>query len=1463
MGMRRNKRIFKPLTARGIRRLWQPKRFIQLVIVFVMIVSVLPSALIISLLSNQTSAVTLNQGPFSAQGTADCVNATGIGTVAWSNAGQASAADTSYATASVDGTITNYIKCTNYGFSIPTGATIDGITVTMFRFASSNGNGGSTDAAVRLVKTGVIGTTDRSSTAVYETSLSSSTHGSGSDLWGATWTAADINASNFGVAFAATKPASAGAAHTVSVADAQVTVRYSFTPTFQQSSYRWFENQDSASPVNVGAPLGGVAQDTGAVFPGENTIVRLRMNLHVLTSTAPTGYFNFKLQYAARGADNLCDTSFTNESYADVTADTPIAYGNNPLAAHKASLTSNANDPTHSGHTKINQEYGESNNVSIVSAVSSGQDAMWDFALKDNGAPASTTYCLRIVTSGSTILANYAVIPQISTGAPALGQDTYRWYKGQGAATNNSFVTVTESSEYKNSYKTIQSSDGGHLIIGSTGPEYYDVLLTKYDTNGNVAWSTTWGKSDGDEEGMDGQQTSDGGYIVTGYTSSYGFGNNDAFLSKYSSSGALEWTRLWGSSSGDRATAVIQTSDNGYVMVGNTASYGAGSNDAFISKWDADGALSWSRTWGGAAGDFANDVTQLSDGGYAITGITTSYGAGGDDAFVARYNAMGDLIWNKAWGGGANDRGSAIVTSPEGGIVMSARVGNIIHLIKWSADGNTLWSKTWGNSGSNEQTDLIATSDGGYAMAGTTSGYGAGLQDMFISKWTTAGDLTWSRTLGTSGSETGQSLAQTNDGGYVVSGISGNLTSSAHIYSAKYDSDGKISGCAATMCMSLGSTGTATATTTTPSASVASPSAGSSSLTPPTSSATLTVVPVVGTMTFATAWGGGSADTINGVIQTSDGGYAVTGTTVSYGGGLSDMFIAKYSSSGALSWSRTWGGASDDTGEDIIQTSDGGFAVSGKTQSYAYTYNDAYVAKYTSTGTLSWSSEWESFSDTDEAYSIAQTSDGGYVVSGELTNPFYNGKQAMLAKLNPSGNLTWVQSYGDYDEEGATAAVQTADGGYIMTGYTGSPGYYDMFLAKFDSAGLQSWSRTWSGMFSDVGYDVIQTSDGGYMVVGNTESFGVGVDVFLVKYDSKGGIVWQRTWGSGFDQDLARGVIQTDDGGFAVTGSTSASGRNDALLLKYGPTGTFEFAKTFGGEGGEQLNDLAQTTDRGYIAAGFTTGYGAGNNDGLVLKFNSLGEISGCSSPQCQSPTPDLGTPTGTPSTLIMAQDEAASAYSSSPTANTSSPSATATTLTAKAIWGIPQAALSTPLASANTAAASSRHDDPLRLRMVLSASGKAITAAGVTMKLQVAPKVGTCDTAFIGEVYVDVGSGAPFNYYDTPSLTSGQFAIVNSTDPSPTTGTRLAGNYIEASNFTNRRYIASGQGEQFDISLTPNDNALYSSYCFRVVKSDNSQLATYTNIMELSIPPAASQQLRYGKFFNEQGGEGLTPYYW
>jgi hypothetical protein len=169
-----------------------------------------------------------------------------------------------------------------------------------------------------------------------------------------------------------------------------------------------------------------------------------------------------------------------------------------------------------------------------------------------------------------------------------------------------------------------------------------DIFLIKTDASGNVQWAKTYGGTSADEA-FSVQQTSDGGYIVVGLTNSFGAGTEDIFLIKTDASGNLQWAKTYGGAIGDRALSVQQTSDGGYIVAGLTNSFGAGGLDIFLIKTDASGNVQWAKTYGGTDWEDAFSVQQTSDGGYIVAGRTWSFGAGGSDIFLIKTDANGNI----------------------------------------------------------------------------------------------------------------------------------------------------------------------------------------------------------------------------------------------------------------------------------------------------------------------------------------------------------------------------------------------------------------------------------------------------------------------------------------------------------------------------------------------------------------------------------------------------------------------------------------------------------------------------------------------------------------------------------------------------------------------------------------------------------------------------------------------------
>jgi len=331
-------------------------------------------------------------------------------------------------------------------------------------------------------------------------------------------------------------------------------------------------------------------------------------------------------------------------------------------------------------------------------------------------------------------------------------------------------------SENDLAYSVQQTSDGGYILLGATesyGAGSANFRLIKTDVQGNEEWERTFGGSE-DDWGYSVQQTSDGGYILFG--GSYGTRDGDFWLIKTDSQGNKQWERTFGGSDIDWGWSVQQTSDGGYILLGYTESYGTGKEDLWLIKTDSQGNKQWERTFGGSSRDKGWSVQQTTDGGYILLGTTWSYGAGSADFWLIKTDSQGNKQWAKTFGGSEDDWGISVRQTEDGGYILlgdtkSYGVGSAdFWLIKTDAQGNKQWERTFGGSGDDQGYSVQQASDGGYILLGTTWSYGAGSADSWLIKTDAYGNKEWDRTFGGSDIDWGWSVQQTSDGGYILLG---------------------------------------------------------------------------------------------------------------------------------------------------------------------------------------------------------------------------------------------------------------------------------------------------------------------------------------------------------------------------------------------------------------------------------------------------------------------------------------------------------------------------------------------------------------------------------------------------------------------------------------------------------------------------------------------------------------------
>jgi hypothetical protein len=365
-------------------------------------------------------------------------------------------------------------------------------------------------------------------------------------------------------------------------------------------------------------------------------------------------------------------------------------------------------------------------------------------------------------------------------------------------------------------------------------------------------------------------------------------------------------------------------------------------------------------------------------------------------------------------------------------------------------------------------------------------------------------------------------------------------------------------------------------------------------------------------ITFERWYGGPAFDAGYDGAQSSTGSYALVGASESFGAIMMDVCLIKTDSMGNIVWARTYGGADWDGGNSICPTIDQGYILTGFTQSYGAGATDVYIIRVDSLGDTLWTKVYGG-TDMDYPMSVSTCSNGGYIVAG-WTHSFGSGfSDAYLIRTDSLGDTLWTEAYGGADFEFAYSVSQTADKDYIIVGSTDTygSGGWDVYLIKADSLGDTLWTKTYGGSYSEEGWSIALTSDGGFMIVGWTDSLIAGADdVLAIKVDSLGNIQWTKTYG-GSDNERAWCVSQTTDDGYIIAGYTDSfgAGGNDLYLIKTDSLGDTIFTQTYGGGEEECGYHISQTADLGYIAVGFTRSFGAGSHDFYFIKTDSAGSV--------------------------------------------------------------------------------------------------------------------------------------------------------------------------------------------------------------------------------------------------------------
>lgn len=362
----------------------------------------------------------------------------------------------------------------------------------------------------------------------------------------------------------------------------------------------------------------------------------------------------------------------------------------------------------------------------------------------------------------------------------------------------------------------VSTSDDGQVIVGHTRSSNngdigetidgsQDIWVVKLDSSGNILWEHTYGGNSGGEVAFSISNTSDGGFIVAGQTTSSESGDvtgvnnglSDMWLLKLDSNGIIEWERNFGTASTDIAYSVIQTNDSGYLMCGTTQV--GTSFEASVVKYSENGDFEWSHLYGGSGSEIAWDAVQLLGGDYIIAGEATSINGDlptdtqffNDNYWIFRIDSSGALIWSKVYGGTSSDTCKSIILTNDNNLVFAgfsasqdffvsnANGSKDVWLIKTDLNGDLIWESSFGGSNVDEAVDIIENPDGSFVVAGFTFSIDGDVMtnvydrsNYWVFQADSSGNLQWEQVFGGDDFEEARALTRNNDGSYTITGFS-------------------------------------------------------------------------------------------------------------------------------------------------------------------------------------------------------------------------------------------------------------------------------------------------------------------------------------------------------------------------------------------------------------------------------------------------------------------------------------------------------------------------------------------------------------------------------------------------------------------------------------------------------------------------------------------------------------------
>lgn len=733
-----------------------------------------------------------------------------------------------------------------------------------------------------------------------------------------------------------------------------------------------------------------------------------------------------------------------------------------------------------------------------------------------------------------------------ATGCATLTMAFVALSAGSSAA-DEPWAQVLGQSGYWYIHSVQQTGDGGYVLAGYAEPKSTgnrDAWLVKLSPTGSVLWQRTYG-GPGSESTTAIIETTDKGFLVAGSRAADETIEPDLWLLKLDEAGNVAWQRVYGGNKTDRGHSVQATSDGGYVVAGWSRSFGAGGMDAWCLKVDASGRRNWHKSFGGAGDDVAYEVSQTGDGGFVLAGKTESSGFGAFDGWLLKLDPNGGEEWQKTYGGTGDDAFYSVDVTREGGYVVCGNYsspkyfrGSAAWIVCTEGSGAIRWERRRDTEGEDVAYSAQQTKDGGFAVAGTTGSRG------IVCRLSPSGKTRWSAVVGTSVGirNVAFDLQETPDGGYLVVGSVGYFGTDTYVnaWSTKLNKGGK--------------TG------------------------------------------WHWEWGPDGRSTLMAASPTRDGGCILAGATDLSGAGKKDGWLVRMSSEGTILWQRTYGNGEDDHLEEVFETVDGNFVTVGNTERLIDSVldSDAWLLEVDANGEVILERQVGT-SRTDRVSSMQQKKDGGYVLVGS-TGDARGWDDAWVMKLDAAMEIQWQRRYGTAGVlEFAADVIELPEGGYVVAGASRAAG--GLWVFRVDEDGDVVWQRSY-GPGPSFTAAIAPAQDGELVVA-------VDADPSLLKIDHDGNVIWYKSIEPKDAYFFVADLMPTADGGHFVTGWIG----DDAWYGKLDGAGVVRREQAIRLNTTDSGLAACQLADGSFILAGEAWNENSGTTRGLVVRISTDGTV--------------------------------------------------------------------------------------------------------------------------------------------------------------------------------------------------------------------------------------------------------------